>query len=101
MYEVEAHADKTRDVRGYRVLGKVQGVGFRWWTRREALRLGIVGSVRNLADGSVWVVGAGTADDLERFEGSLRHGPPLAVVERVERVEAAVDMGCTEFTVEG
>jgi acylphosphatase len=38
------------------VHGRVQGVGFRWWTRARALDLGLVGSVANLPDGRVEVV---------------------------------------------
>jgi acylphosphatase len=39
--------------------GLVQGVGFRWWTRRRALRLGLVGEARNLPDGRVEVIAEG------------------------------------------
>lgn len=41
------------------VRGRVQGVGFRWWTRARALELGLVGSATNLADGRVQVVAEG------------------------------------------
>ncbi len=41
------------------VRGRVQGVGFRWWTRSRALELGLVGSATNLDDGSVEVVAEG------------------------------------------
>jgi acylphosphatase len=41
------------------VAGRVQGVGFRWWTRSQALRLGLVGSASNLPDGRVEVVAEG------------------------------------------
>ena len=52
-----ARAQDGGELRGYSVNGRVQGVGFRWWTRRTADRLGIAGSVRNLPDGSVEVQG--------------------------------------------
>lgn len=38
------------------VRGRVQGVGFRWWTRSRALELGLVGHARNMDDGRVEVV---------------------------------------------
>jgi acylphosphatase len=41
------------------VHGRVQGVGFRWWTRAQALGLGLTGSATNLADGRVQVVAEG------------------------------------------
>jgi acylphosphatase len=44
-----------------RVSGRVQGVGFRWWTRARALELGLVGSATNLPDGRVEVVAQGDA----------------------------------------
>jgi acylphosphatase len=41
------------------VHGRVQGVGFRWWTRCRALELGLTGYVANLADGRVLVIAQG------------------------------------------
>ena len=41
------------------VRGRVQGVGFRWWTRARALELGLVGAATNLDDGRVEVVAEG------------------------------------------
>lgn len=54
------------------VSGRVQGVGFRWWTRSRALELGLVGFARNLADGRVEVCAQGAKADVERLEGLLR-----------------------------
>jgi acylphosphatase len=45
------------------VRGRVQGVGFRWWVRSQALALGLVGMAENLADGRVKVVAQGRKDD--------------------------------------
>jgi acylphosphatase len=67
------------------VHGDVQGVGYRWWTRREAARLGLSGTVRNLTDGTVEVMCSGTPDMLERLEEALCRGPSLSRVERVVR----------------
>lgn len=69
--------------RHYLVEGRVQGVGYRWWTRTTAQRLGVLGYVRNLSDGSVEVVGVASGAVLERFEGLLRRGPSASRVERV------------------
>ena len=44
------------------VSGRVQGVGFRWWVRSNALELGLVGFAENLADGRVKVVAEGAED---------------------------------------
>lgn len=40
--------------------GRVQGVGFRWWVRSQALRLGLRGTATNLPDGQVEVVAEGS-----------------------------------------
>jgi acylphosphatase len=42
------------------VEGRVQGVGFRWWTRVRALELGLAGWAENLEDGRVRVIAEGT-----------------------------------------
>jgi acylphosphatase len=49
------------------VRGRVQGVGFRWWTRARALELGLVGWARNLEDGRVEVVAEGPPEACERL----------------------------------
>ncbi len=49
------------------VRGRVQGVGFRWWTRSRALELGLVGWASNLEDGRVEVVAEGSAAACERL----------------------------------
>jgi len=76
--------DQTWQRAGFRIHGRVQGVGFRWWTRRTADHLGIAGSVRNLPDGSVEVVAAGPVDALREFETRLHAGPRSASVRRID-----------------
>lgn len=56
------------------VKGRVQGVGFRWWTRARALELGLVGSATNLDDGRVQVVAEGTEEQLRALLELLRGG---------------------------
>jgi acylphosphatase len=74
--------------RGFRVTGRVQGVGFRFWTRRIAEELGLEGSVRNMPDGSVEVQVAGPVDAVARLEAALRTGPPDSRVTRVDAIPA-------------
>jgi acylphosphatase len=79
--------------------GRVQGVGFRWFTEAAASREGIHGWVRNRPDGAVEALAEGEADAVERFERAIRHGPPSARVDHVE-VDATVPSGRdTGFTV--
>lgn len=56
------------------VHGRVQGVGFRWWTRRHALGLGLSGYASNLADGRVEVVAEGAPDACRQLLEALRSG---------------------------
>ncbi|MGH8234612.1 MAG: acylphosphatase [Rhodanobacteraceae bacterium] len=67
------------------VTGRVQGVFFRASTREQALRLGLTGYAKNLADGNVEVVACGTDTALAGLEKWLRQGPPAARVEHVKR----------------
>jgi acylphosphatase len=73
--------------RSFRITGLVQGVGFRWWVRREARALGLRGTVRNLDDGSVQVDVEAHPEPLEDFHTRLRLGPPLARVDEIEDLE--------------
>ena len=78
------------------VSGRVQGVGFRWYTRSKALELGLAGWVANLPDGRVeaWIEGESAA--LESMLAWLAHGPPSARVTNVESV-AHEPRGLTGF----
>lgn len=49
------------------VEGRVQGVGFRWWVRANALQLGLAGYAENLADGRVKVVAEGDGDGCQEL----------------------------------
>ena len=66
------------------VRGDVQGVGFRWFVRRQAARLSVMGWVQNQPDGTVRVVAEGSPAALARLLGYLRSGPPGAIVRAVE-----------------
>jgi len=67
-----------------RVHGQVQGVGYRFYVRKQAAALGVRGYVRNLPDGSVEVVAEGERLVLEQLLRALERGPSGAVVERID-----------------
>ncbi len=83
------------------VSGRVQGVGFRWHTMRQARALGLVGWVCNLPDGTVRIVVEGPREAAEAMLEWARHGPDHAHVERcVERWQDVTGQ-YLDFTVTG
>lgn len=87
-----------RVAKRYLISGRVQGVGFRYFTADAASREGITGWAKNLSDGRVEVRAEGEVDAMTRFERVLRHGPPHARVEEVE-VSDELPMGAVEFGI--
>jgi acylphosphatase len=69
------------------VEGFVQGVGYRAFTRRAALSLGVAGWVRNRSDGAVEALIRGPPTALEALIAEMRKGPHSAVVERLSIIE--------------
>ena len=69
------------------ISGRVQGVGFRYFTQETAVREGVVGWVRNTSDGRVDVYVEGEREAVDRVERTIRTGPRGARVLDV-RVEA-------------
>jgi len=65
------------------ISGRVQGVGFRWFTKDAAAREGVTGWVRNLPDGRVEAWAEGDVEALTRIERALRSGPRGARVDDV------------------
>lgn len=78
------------------VSGRVQGVGFRWWTRSRALELGVAGHARNLADGRVEVDAEGPAEAVDALVAALRSGATPGHVDDVV-VSTLVPSGRTGF----
>ncbi|MFE2026733.1 acylphosphatase [Streptomyces hygroscopicus] len=69
------------------VRGRVQGVGFRWHTRANALRIeGLVGFASNLADGRVHVVAEGPRAECEQLLAWLRDGDTPGRVEGITEI---------------
>ncbi len=63
--------------------GRVQGVGFRHFTKKTAVRHGINGWVRNLSDGRVEAVFEGAEEKVEKVIDACRQGPPISKVENL------------------
>lgn len=83
-----------------RISGRVQGVGFRYWTLLLAQRLNVKGSVRNLSDYSVEVTAEADERILEHFVSQLREGSPLARVDELIAEVIGVG-GYIDFRIEG
>ncbi|HDS74286.1 MAG TPA: acylphosphatase [Firmicutes bacterium] len=83
-----------------RIIGRVQGVGFRFFTVKHASRYTVTGWVRNRPDGSVEVEAEGPRDRVEAFIEELRHGPSFAHIDDVD-VEWVDPRGTSSFEVIG
>lgn len=81
------------------IFGKVQGVGFRFFTRKKANALGLTGYVRNLIDGSVEVVACGNKAELLALEKFFTQGIPSARVTQVITTPYHGTAHFTDFTV--
>ena len=73
------------------VIGKVQGVGFRFYTHKKANELGVNGFVRNMRDGSVYIEVEGLEEKIDEFIIWLDKGPEWARVTRVSLQEKPVE----------
>ena len=73
------------------ISGRVQGVGFRAFVERQALKRGLRGWVRNRRDGTVEALFIGDERSLGEVEAACRRGPSLAVVTQLDRFEATDD----------
>ncbi len=77
-------ADEVR--KAFRVHGRVQGVGFRWWAQHQGRRLGLRGSVRNCHDGTVEVAFAGPRAAVDAMCQLLLVGPSAGHVAELEEL---------------
>lgn len=81
-----------------RVSGQVQDVGFRYNAQKLAHRLGINGTVQNLADNSVLIHAEGDDEILEQFLSWCQEGPEAAVVSKVTCRQSPV-VGYEQFKI--
>ena len=81
------------------VRGRVQGVGFRWSSVREARNRGIKGFVKNLSDGSVYIEAEGSIRQLNSFVEWCKKGPGLGFVDSVN-VDTFPPVNYNDFRIE-
>ncbi len=84
----------------YILKGRVQGVGFRFFTCQCAHNFGIGGWVRNLSNGDVEVHAEGEKRTLNQFLAQVESGPPLALVSDIE-VRGVQTKNYPQFSVQG
>ncbi len=81
------------------VTGRVQGVGFRYFIQREAVRLGLTGWVRNVPDGRVEVDAHGERERLDDLLRAARRGPQLSHVTDVAAEWGSVESTASAFVI--
>ena len=84
---------------GYKVSGRVQGVGYRWWVRQVARELGVCGTVENWPDGSVVIHATAPSEVLEAFASQLTKGPWAASVDRVDSITSGERLSTERFEI--
>jgi acylphosphatase len=82
-----------------KVEGRVQGVGFRHFTYKTAIRLGLTGWVRNLPDGGVEALAEGPRQRVEEWLEALKKGPPASRVEGISIRRETADGSFDRFDV--
>jgi acylphosphatase len=85
----------------YRVRGRVQGVGYRYFALENALRLGVFGYVRNLPGGDVELHVEGEEKALAALYAELQRGPGFAHVTSVIEEDAPVTGRYSSFSIRG
>jgi len=83
----------------FAVFGRVQGVGFRAFTRRVALRHSLVGWARNCSDGSVDILLVGDSENIAKAKSDILRGPALSRVERCETLPTPTTLPTSDFEV--
>jgi acylphosphatase len=84
--------------REIRINGRVQGVNFRHYTKQEAEKLGITGTVRNCEDGSVLIFAQGEENPMQEFMEWCSTGPSAALVAGIE-VGETENRGYKDFRI--
>lgn len=82
------------------ITGRVQGVGFRYFTQRIAAKHQVTGYVKNLTDGRVEAFAEGTRTDIENFKLDLATGPAFSRVEGIEEIVCEPTNAYPSFRIE-
>jgi acylphosphatase len=83
-----------------KITGRVQGVGFRYFTMKQANLFGLNGYVKNRSDGSVEVEVEGEKEIIDKFKSVLEQGPGFSSVEKVDMSQHPYTAKYNKFTVE-
>jgi len=81
------------------IRGRVQGVSYRAWTKKQADRHGVAGWVRNRPDRTVEALFSGPAESVDALLAACRRGPFAARVDGIEVCEEAVPASITGFEI--
>lgn len=81
------------------VVGRVQGVCFRDYTKRQAIQLNLSGWVRNKHDGSVEAIFSGADTNVKAMLEWLKRGSPLSRVDNIHIHETISEEQYTSFEV--
>ena len=83
-----------------RVSGRVQGVGFRFFTHQQAQKLGLVGYVKNLDNGDVEIVAQGDSVQISKLTEWLEQGGPVSArINNINIDQSSVQEDLTSFKV--
>jgi acylphosphatase len=86
--------------RKYLLSGRVQGVGFRYFTQRVAARHQVRGYVKNLEDGRVEALAQGPEKVVEAFKHDIAAGPQYSRVDEVEEIVLEPSTEYSSFRIE-
>jgi acylphosphatase len=82
-----------------KITGRVQGVGYRYFTAQKAKEMDINGWVKNLVDGSVLVIAQGIEEEIKTFIDYLYMGPTRSRVDKISTCEMKITTVFDSFSV--
>jgi acylphosphatase len=81
------------------VSGKVQSIGYRYFSQMKAVQYGVTGWARNVSDDTVEICALGTKDQLDPFIEDLRRGNPFSKITHLEITEMEQTDNFRSFTI--